>query len=71
MRLKTFVPIVSFALLALICGALAQQSATSSPAWNDNPLITVQKNGGDPTRSGAVKIEFYGHDAFRSHRPPV
>jgi glyoxylase-like metal-dependent hydrolase (beta-lactamase superfamily II) len=71
-RLKTFVPIVSFALLALTCGALAQQSgrsATSSPAWNDNPLITVQKNGGDPTGSGAVKIEFYGHDAFKITSP--
>jgi L-ascorbate metabolism protein UlaG (beta-lactamase superfamily) len=71
-RLKTFVPIVLFALLALTCGALAQQSgrsATSSPAWNDNPLITVQKNGGDPTRSGVVKIEFYGHDAFKITSP--
>jgi len=72
MRLKTFVPIVSFALLALTRGALAQQSgrsATSLPAWNDNPLITVQKHGGDPTRSGAVKIEFYGHDAFKITSP--
>src|SRR5208282_4820119 len=69
MRLKSFVPIV---LLAVICGAFAQRSGTSadsSPVWNDNSLIAVQKNGGDPTRSGDVKIEFYGHDAFKITSP--
>jgi L-ascorbate metabolism protein UlaG (beta-lactamase superfamily) len=72
MRLKTFAPIVWFALLAWTCGGHAQQSARSaapSPAWNDNSLVTVQKNGGDPTRSGDVKIEFYGHDAFKITSP--
>jgi L-ascorbate metabolism protein UlaG (beta-lactamase superfamily) len=72
MRLKTFAPIVLFVLLASTFGARAQQSETSaarSPAWNDNSLITVQKNGGDPTRSGDVKIEFYGHDAFKITSP--
>jgi hypothetical protein len=67
MRLKTLAAIVSFVLLTLNYGAGAQQSGRSvdtSPAWNDNHLITVQKNGGDPTRSGDVKIEFYGHDAM-------
>ncbi len=38
-------------------------------AWNDNSLITVQKTGGDPTRPGDVKIEFYGHDAFKITSP--
>jgi hypothetical protein len=36
MRLKRFVPIALFALLALTCGALAQQSARSATdrtAW--------------------------------------
>jgi L-ascorbate metabolism protein UlaG (beta-lactamase superfamily) len=75
MRLKTFAPIVLFALLALLAvtfGACAQQSETSaapSSAWNDNSLITVQKHGGDPTRSGDVKIEFYGHNAFKITSP--
>jgi hypothetical protein len=73
MRLKTFLLIILlFALFALTLGARAQQSersATPSPAWNDNSLITVQKNGGDPTRSGDVKIEFYGHDAFKITSP--
>jgi beta-lactamase family protein len=72
MRLKTFAPIVLFVLLALTFGARAQQpdtSAAPSPAWNDNSLITVQRGGGDPTRSGDVKIEFYGHDAFKITSP--
>jgi L-ascorbate metabolism protein UlaG (beta-lactamase superfamily) len=72
MRLKTLAAIVSFVLLTLNYGAGAQQSGRSvdtSPAWNDNHLITVQKNGGDPTRSGDVKIEFYGHDAFKVTSP--
>jgi len=72
MRLKTFAPIVLFFLLALTFGTRAQKSETSaapSPAWNDNSLITVQKDGGDPTRSGDVKIEFYGHDAFKITSP--
>ena len=72
MRLKTLAAIVSFVLLSLNYGAGAQQSGRSvdtSPAWNDNSLITVQKNGGGPTRSGDVKIEFYGHDAFKITSP--
>ena len=72
MRLKTLVAIVSFALLTLNLGTHAQQSERSvdtSPAWNDNSLITVQKKGGEPTRSGDVKIEFYGHDAFKVTSP--
>jgi L-ascorbate metabolism protein UlaG (beta-lactamase superfamily) len=72
MRLKTLAPIVLFVLFTLACDARAQQSGKSvapSPAWNDNSLITVQKTGGDPTRPGDVKIEFYGHDAFKITSP--
>jgi L-ascorbate metabolism protein UlaG (beta-lactamase superfamily) len=71
MRLNTLVAIVSFILLTHD-GARAQQSATSvdtSPGWNDNSLIALQQKGGDPTRSGDVKIEFYGHDAFKVTSP--
>src|SRR5579872_3551220 len=49
------------------CAACAQQSVP--PAWNDNSLITIQKNGGDPAHPGDVKIEFYGHDAFKITSP--
>lgn len=72
MHRKLVAPI--FLLAACVCSsrALAQQpekSATPSPAWNDNSLISLQRNGGDPTRPGNVKIEFYGHDAFKITSP--
>jgi len=72
MRLKTFASIVFLVLLASTFSAAAQQAerrAAPSPVWNDNFLITIQKEAGDPTRSGDVKIEFYGHDAFRITSP--
>lgn len=72
MPLKTAAPIALFVLLASIFGARAQRpetSATHFPVWNDNSLINVQKNGGDPTRFGNVKIEFYGHNAFKITSP--
>lgn len=65
-------PIALFVLLASTFVARTQQSGPSAgpiPAWNDNALITVQKNGGDPTRSGDVKIEFRGHNAFKITSP--
>ena len=68
MRLKGLAAIVTFFVLTLYDGARAQQperSVDTSPAWNDNSLIAVQKKGGNPSRSGDVKIEFSGHDAFR------
>jgi L-ascorbate metabolism protein UlaG (beta-lactamase superfamily) len=74
MRHKTLARIVLFASLTLTCGAPAQQSGRSvapspSPAWNDNSLITVRKTGGEPARPGDVKIEFFGHDAFKITSP--
>ena len=72
MRFKTLAPIVLFVIFTLTCDSRAQQSGRSvapSLPWNDNSLITVQKRGGDPTRPGNVKIEFYGHDAFRITSP--
>ncbi len=72
MRLITFALIGLLILLALPFGARAQQSesaAAPSSAWNDNSLIAIQKVGGDPARAGDVKIEFYGHDAFKITSP--
>lgn len=72
MRFKTLAAIVSFVLLILVDGAPGQQSEKSvdtSPAWNDNSLIPIQKKGQSPIRSGDVKIEFYGHDAFKVTSP--
>ena len=72
MRFKTLAAIVSFVLLGLNDGACAQQTlrpADTTVAWNDNSLIAIQKKGGDPTRPGDVRIEFYGHDAFKVTSP--
>jgi hypothetical protein len=58
MRLKTLAAIVSFFLWTLNNGAPAQQPerlVDTSAAWNDNSLIAVQKDGGNPTRSGDVR----------------
>ena len=69
---KTLVAIVSFALLVpnhAACAQQSEQSVDTSHPWNDNSLITIQKKAGSPTRSGAVKIEFYGHDAFEVTSP--
>ena len=72
MRLKTFVLILFLVVFVWTSVAYVQQSdhsATTSSVWNDNSLITLQKDGGDPTRAGNVKIEFYGHDAFKITSP--
>jgi L-ascorbate metabolism protein UlaG (beta-lactamase superfamily) len=79
MSSKTVAAILFSAVMVLLsvviilnCAARAQRaekSAAPAPPWNDNSLIAVQKNGGDPTRPGDVKIEFYGHDAFKITSP--
>jgi len=71
MRPKTLAAIVSFVSLTLNEGTRAQQSERSvdTPAWNDNSLIAVQKRGGALSGSGNVKIEFYGHNAFKLTSP--
>ena len=53
-------------------GAHGQKSDATSAApqvWNDNSLINIQQKRGDPIRPGDVKIEFYGHDAFKITSP--
>jgi len=66
--------LASIALVSLLAAfeMRAQQSSTptaSSTTWNDNSLIAVQKQGGDPARPGDIRIEFYGHDAFKITSP--
>ena len=72
-RLKTSA-IVALAVVSALFAFVApaqqvQTPAATSPVWNDNSLIAIQKAGGDPTRPGKVKIDFYGHDAFRITSP--
>jgi len=73
--LRVYSTVASISLLisaASICSSYAQPSGRSAarlPPWNDNALIEIQKKGGDPLRPGEVKIEFYGHDAFKITSP--
>jgi hypothetical protein len=58
------------ALFGLASALSAQAQSPGAPAggstvWNDNSLIEIQRKGGDPSRPGQVKVEFYGHDAFK------
>jgi L-ascorbate metabolism protein UlaG (beta-lactamase superfamily) len=64
MHLKALAP---FVLIAVTAGASAQQPEVT--AWNNNSLIAIQAKGGDATRAGDVKVEFYGHDAFKFTSP--
>jgi len=67
MRHKALALIFLFASTTVTFVAHAQEraaSGASSSVWNDNALIKLQKGGGEPTRYGDVKIEFYGHNAF-------
>lgn len=78
MRLRVFLYVflltasIALCILASAFSAHAQKSERSvsaSPAWNDNSLIDIQQRGGDPNRPGNIKIEFYGHDAFKITSP--
>jgi len=60
-----FKTIASIMLLVSAAALHADPQNSGASAWNDNSLIEIQKKGGDPTRPGEVKIEFYGHDAFK------
>jgi L-ascorbate metabolism protein UlaG (beta-lactamase superfamily) len=72
MRHKALALILLFAPTTMIFAARLQEPdtfGTSSSVWNDNSLIKVQKEGGDPARYGDVRIRFYGHDAFMITSP--
>ena len=72
MRVAKFVAIVLLCLSSVNAPFRAQQAPTTAthlPARNNNPLSEIQKRGGDPARPGDVKIEFYGHDAFKITSP--
>ena len=67
--MKASTATVLLAVSIVLSGVPAETSGAASQAWNDNSLIAVQKQGGDPTRPGNVTIAFYGHDAFKITSP--
>ena len=58
-----------FFLSAIVVAYSYQSQVPAARPWNDNGLIDIQKKGGDPLRPGDVKLEFYGHDAFKITSP--
>jgi L-ascorbate metabolism protein UlaG (beta-lactamase superfamily) len=61
--------------IAFLLGVVATSAwaAEGSRAYtfkeNDNQLIKLQQEGGEPAAPGPVKIEFYGHMAFKITSP--
>jgi L-ascorbate metabolism protein UlaG (beta-lactamase superfamily) len=69
--------VISAALGVCACAILESTGASAqiegSRAFtfseNNNQLIAIQQKGGDPAKDGHVKIEFYGHMAFKVTSP--
>ena len=63
---------IFFAAL-LMAGSHAYAQIEGSRAFtfpeNNNELIRIQNEGGDPRHAGDVKIAFYGHNAFKITSP--
>jgi L-ascorbate metabolism protein UlaG (beta-lactamase superfamily) len=72
MRRTKFSSIFLLAFFVVGTAARAQEAAKTEnipPPRNDNSFIAIQKHSGDPSHPGDVKIEFYGHDAFKITSP--
>lgn len=52
-----------------VARAQTEGSRASTFPENNNQLIVLQARGGDPAKAGPVKIEFYGHMAFKVTSP--
>ena len=67
--LTKIMAVVAAASIASIAQAQSEGSRAYTFSENDNQLIVKQQAGGDPGRPGTVKIEFYGHMAFKITSP--
>ena len=68
----TLTTLAALLIAAAACGIARAQIEGSHAftfAENDNHLIVLQARGGDPAKPGSVKIEFYGHMAFKVTSP--
>lgn len=72
---RTAIRLATAAGLGFLCWAAGVTSVGAGPtAWqqvkNNNHVIEMQnRGGGDPTASGEVRIDFYGHAAFKMTTP--
>ena len=71
--MKTTLTTLAVLLIAAAACGIARAQIEGSHAFtfaeNDNHLIILQARGGDPAKPGSVKIEFYGHMAFKVTSP--
>ncbi|HTW45980.1 MAG TPA: MBL fold metallo-hydrolase [Acidobacteriaceae bacterium] len=67
-RIPSLATLAAFIMFGAV-GATHAQAIEGSRAFNDNSLIAIQEKGGDPGRPGDVKIEYYGHSAFKVTSP--
>lgn len=68
MKIFRFSTAVVFLTIAVASFAHAQSDAWKQKL-NNNHVIELQKGGGDPAAKGTLKIDYYGHAAFRITSP--
>ena len=66
---KFAVGAVALCWTALSSAQAIEGSRAFTFSENNDHLIELQKRGGDPKKAGPVKIEFYGHMAFKITSP--
>lgn len=60
---------LTFGYILAFSGKTMAQSKSWSFSENNNHLIALQKGGGDSSKAGPVKIDYFGHCAFRITSP--
>ena len=68
-RIKTAASIAALATSLLTMPSAYPHSDSWQFNENNNPVVDAQTRGGDATKAGDVKIEFYGHMAFKITSP--
>ena len=70
---KPLLTIITAILTSVSSGAFAQKVYEGSNAFtyqeNNNNVIKLQESKGNPAKAGDVKVEFYGHMAFKLTSP--
>ena len=71
MRHRLF--LLTIGICVLLCSAAVLAQVEGSRAFtfpeNNNRLFTLQAKGGNPEKAGPVKIQFFGHMAFKFTSP--
>lgn len=72
-RQPRLVRCIQSSLVAFLCLLMPSVALGDSTAWqhpgNNNRILALQADIGDPEKKGAVRIDFYGHAAFKITSP--